>query len=298
MKHSLHYIIIGIACLFLALQAEAARREGGCVSYTREDSITITRLLDRAGKEGGACLPLWFGRQLLGRPYVAATLELFPDQEQLIVNTRQLDCTTLVETVAALTICRQQGRTSFADYCTVLRQLRYRQGICQGYPSRLHYFSDWIDDNTRMGFVKEVQQAKAPFTAVQRLRIDYMQKHPGAYPSLKRHPEQIREIAVQEKALTGQSYRYIPKSEVRNTEALRAAVHDGDIIAITCNKPGLDIAHVGYAVWRKDGLHLLNASMIHKKAVIEPMTLGQYLAKHPSHTGIRVVRILDSTKKQ
>ena len=139
----LHYIIIGIACLFLALPAEAARREGGCVSYTREDSITITRLLDRAGKEGGACLPLWFGRQLLGRPYVAATLELFPDEEQLIVNTRQLDCTTLVETVAALTICRQQGHTSFADYCTVLRQLRYRQGICQGYPSRLHYFSDW-----------------------------------------------------------------------------------------------------------------------------------------------------------
>ena len=75
------------------------------------------------------------------------------------------------------------------------------------------------------------------------------------------------------------------------TEALRKAVSDGDIIAITCNKPGLDIAHLGFAVWQKDGLHLLNASQIHKKVVQEPMTLYQYLQKHPSHTGIRIIRI-------
>ena len=72
---------------------------------------------------------------------------------------------------------------------------------------------------------------------------------------------------------------------------MRSAVRDGDIIAITCSKAGLDIAHLGFAVWRKDGLHLLNASQLHKRVVEEPMTLGQYLKKHPSHTGIRVVRI-------
>jgi hypothetical protein len=48
---------------------------------------------------------------------------------------------------------------------------------------------------------------------------------------------------------------------------------------------------LGFAVWKKDGLHLLNASMIHKKVVEEPMTFYQYLQKHPSHTGIRVLRI-------
>jgi hypothetical protein len=73
---------------------------------------------------------------------------------------------------------------------------------------------------------------------------------------------------------------------------MRKAVRDGDIIAITCQKPGLDIAHLGFAVWRSDGLHLLNASQLHKRVVEEPMTLGQYLAKHPSHTGIRIIRIL------
>ena len=72
---------------------------------------------------------------------------------------------------------------------------------------------------------------------------------------------------------------------------MRETVKDGDIIAITCNKKGLDIAHLGFAVWRDDGLHLLNASMLHKKVVEEPMTLYKYLQQHPSHTGIRIVRL-------
>ena len=44
-------------------------------------------------------------------------------------------------------------------------------------------------------------------------------------------------------------------------------------------------------MWQADGLHLLNASMIHKKVVLEPLTLYDYLQQHPSHTGIRIVRI-------
>ena len=99
----------------------------------------------------------------------------------------------------------------------------------------------------------------------------------------------IREV---ERQYSGKKYRYVPKSSVRKGTALRKAVKNGDIIAITCNKKGLDIAHLGIAVWKKDGLHLLNASQIHKKVVLEPMLLGEYLYKHPSHTGIRIVEIL------
>ena len=101
----------------------------------------------------------------------------------------------------------------------------------------------------------------------------------------------MKVIARQEKQLTGRRYRYIPKEAVKDTKALREAVKDGDILAITTSKQGLDIAHLGFAVWRQDGLHLLNASQLHKKVVEEPMTLGQYLAKHPTFTGIRVVRL-------
>lgn len=256
-----------------------------CVTYNQADSTEIAALL-----QSGKPSTLHFANKLLGRPYVAHTLET-GDHEQLVVNTHELDCTTLVETVTALTLCAQNGQHTFADYCSVLQQLRYRQGLLSDYTSRLHYFSDWIEDKQKMGFVTEIKSQAAPFTAVQQLNLYYMSRHASAYAALKQHPEFIPEIVRQESTMKGLQFRYIPKKNVRNTAALRSVVKDGDIIAITCNKPGLDIAHLGFAVWKADGLHLLNASQLHKKVVLEPMTLGQYLTKHPSHTGIRVIRI-------
>ena len=234
--------------------------------------------------------PLHFARKLLGRPYVAHTLEV-NREEQLVVNTRQLDCTTLVENVVALTLCMQRHLYSARDFMNALVEIRYRGGIIDGYASRLHYFTDWIEDNSRKGLVTEQQEPVPPFTAVQTIHVGYMSQHPQSYRALKEHPELVPVIKAQEDSLAGRQYRYIPKQQVRNTDAMRKAVLDGDIIAITCNKPGLDIAHLGFAVWQKDGLHLLNASQLHKKVVEEPMTLGAYLQKHPSHTGIRIVRI-------
>lgn len=255
------------------------------VTYCPADSAEIVALLRQ-----GESSPLFFARKFIGRPYVAHTLEV-NDDERLVINTHQLDCTTLVETVAALTLCAQHGDSTFADYVKVLTQLRYRSGKMDGYTSRLHYFSDWIQDKQEMKIVEEIQSPVPPFTAIQKLNIHYMSRHADAYKALKAHPELVPVIAQQERALTGRTYRYIPKNHITNTRLLRNTIHDGDIIAITCKKPGLDIAHLGFAVWKKDGLHLLNASQLHKKVVLEPMTLSQYLTKHPSHTGIRIIRL-------
>jgi len=233
---------------------------------------------------------LHFARQLTGRPYVAHTLEV-NREEQLVVNTRELDCTTLVENVVAMTLCMQRHLYSARDFMNALVEMRYRGGVIDGYASRLHYFTDWIEDNTRKGLVCEQQEPTPPFTAVQTISVGYMSQHPQVYRALRENPALVPLIREHENILNGRQYRYIPKNEVKNTEAMRRTVRDGDIIAITCNKPGLDIAHLGFAVWRDDGLHLLNASQLHKKVVEEPMTLGEYLQKHPSHTGIRIVRI-------
>lgn len=278
MRYRLLYILL----LLPAVWAKAQ------VTYQKADSLTVCSLLAKANTKTST---LWFARQFLGVPYVAHTLEL-NDKEQLVVNTRELDCTTLVETVTALTLCAQQGKKTWNDYLTTLKTLRYRQGKLDGYTSRLHYFSDWIRDKQSMKIIKEIQSPNPPFTAVQRVNVNYMSTHPTAYKALKAQPELVPVIRQQEQSLNTVKARYIPKSALRrSTKALRQAVHDGDIIAITCNKKGLDIAHLGLAVWKKDGLHLLNASMIHKKVVEEPMTFYQYLQKHPSHTGIRVLRI-------
>lgn len=276
MRHPLLSILI----LFLAVVLPA---KGQSVKET--DSVVVERLL-----ASGDTTTLYYARKLIGKPYVAHTLEV-NDTERLVVNLRQLDCTTLVENVCALVLTAREGKHDFRSFCQHLQKLRYRQGKLDGYPSRLHYFSDWIDDKAAMGLVREITSKRPPFTAIQTLNTNYMSTHPQAYKALRQHPEMVKQIAAQEKRLTGQQYRFIPKTEKPNDKLLRQVIHDGDILAITCSKPGLDIAHLGFAVWRKDGLHLLNASQLHKKVVEEPMTLWQYLSKHPSHTGIRVVRL-------
>lgn len=268
--------------------AEASRQQ---VYYASVDSDFVCGVLAEIRKQPSAVnVPLFFARKFINRPYVAHTLEVF-DDERLIVNTKELDCTTLVENVTALTLCVYRQRYTFRDYLDFLCGLRYRDGKLDGYTSRLHYFTDWIEDNVKMQTVAEIQQPVPPFNAIQKLSINYMSTHWKSYKALAAHQDFIPEIRRQEKNLTGKTYRYIPKSDVRNTKLMRETVKDGDIIAITCNKPGLDIAHLGVAVWKSDGLHLLNASMIHKKVVEEPMTLYQYLRQHKSHTGIRIIRI-------
>ena len=312
MKHYSHITLILVVCAFSwSLQScaknpskpETAASEN--LEYTENadssdlsdskksaERMAIEALLSDASQQDDmqTCFPLYFARKFLDVPYVAHTLEV-NDTEELVVNVRELDCTTLVETVTALTLCAYSKAFSWTAFTNNLRNMRYRDGIIDGYPSRIHYFTDWIVSNQKAGIVSEIQQPNPPFTAIQTVKVSYMSEHPKSYKTLKAHPEFVPEIRRMEERITGQKFRFIPKAEVKNTTVLREAVHDGDIIAITCNKPGLDIAHLGFAVWKDDGLHLLNASQLHKKVVEEPMTLYQYLQKHPSHTGIRIIRI-------
>lgn len=281
-------IIYSIMVVWLCLSAQTAV---GQVSAMPADSLTICQLLDKARCQPRTTnFPLFFARQFLGRPYVAHTLEI-NDEEQLVVNTRQLDCTTLVENVTALTLCAYRHLYTWRDYLNALVAMRYRNGRIDTYTSRIHYFTEWITANTAAGIVAEVQEPNPPFSEVQKVSLSFMSEHPASYQALRRHPEYVPAIRKMEQQVSGQSFRYIPKRLTGNVALMRKAVKDGDIIAITCNKKGLDIAHLGFAVWRDGQLHLLNASQLHKKVVEEPMTLYQYLQKHPSHTGVRIIRI-------
>ena len=280
------FLIIALFAILGSVQGE------GRVSYLQNDSLTICRLLDEAHTLPRTTnYPLFFARKFLNIPYVAHTLEI-NDDERLVVNTRQLDCTTLVETVTALTLCAYRHLFTWRDYLNALTAMRYRHAQIDDYTSRIHYFTEWITLNTEAGIVKEIQEPNPPFSAVQNIKVNYMSQHPQSYKALREHPEYLDAIREMEKRVSGGRFQYIPKQMVKNQTLLRQAVNDGDIIAITCKKAGLDIAHLGFAVWKDGKLHLLNASMLHKKVVEEPMTLYQYLQQHSTHTGIRIIRIL------
>ena len=212
-------------------------------------------------------------------------------EEHLAINLQSLDCTTLVENVCALALTTSHGSKKWKDYLSWLQKLRYDNGKIDGYKSRNHYFSQWIQSGTKLGLVKEIVPP-TNISVPMSLSLTYMSEHPDSYPLLKVNMEERKLIAEMEKRASGATIRYIPKERVGDCKKVLGFIKDGDILALTTNKKGLDVSHVGLAVWGKDGkLHLLNASSIHKKVVLEPMTLFEYMQKHPSQTGIRVIRL-------
>ena len=88
------------------------------------------------------------GKSFIGTDYKAHTLEKEGD-ERLVVNLRGFDCTTFLENILAFARCIKSGKTSFEDFQDELIKIRYRNGVIDKYPSRLHYFSDWIYDNAK-----------------------------------------------------------------------------------------------------------------------------------------------------
>lgn len=225
------------------------------------------------------------GISFLGTEYVANTLET-AGQEKLVVNFTGLDCTTFLETSFALARCIKKGNTSFDVYQKELEFMRYRNGELNGYPSRLHYFSDWIYDNVNKGIVEDITKnlggEKIKFS------VGFMSRNPDSYKMLKGNDAFIAKMKEFENAINQREYYYIAKSKVNTVES---DIQNGDLIAITTNLKGLDISHVGIAVKMKTGkIHFLHAPIAGSKVQITEKPLHEYLAKIKKHTGIIVLR--------
>ncbi|MBR1519654.1 MAG: DUF1460 domain-containing protein [Bacteroidaceae bacterium] len=282
---------IAILCLMGIMPCWAQR---GKIEYTKKDSTLVVKLLNDAKTgRGTENRVFYFGKKFLGLPYVAHTLEL-GDTEHLIVNLHELDCTTFVETVVALSMCDQQDKRTFADYCQNLEKVRFRGGKMGDYTSRLHYFTWWAEDNEKLGIVKDISIEDAPFLGVQTVHINYMTAHPSSYKQLKNHPDFVPIIKKYEQATEGKQFRYILKKDLSwNAGTPLSMVKDGDIVAMLTDSDGLDTRHIGIAFWQGGKLHLLHASSLYKKVVMSKETFYEYEMKQPKHTGIRVFRFND-----
>ncbi len=277
-----------LTLLLLPLCAWAGGGEGEGVDVAKVEAL----LREGASQGEGTNLMLFYGHRLEGTPYVAGTLEV-NSKERLVVNLREMDCTTFVETCLALTLTTREGSTRYDDYCRNLTRIRYRQGVLAGYASRNHYFSQWIGSNEALGIVREVREPAPLFAKTQVLDLHYMSTHPQAYPMLRGDREALRLIRQHEGEGSGQSVSYIPKDFLAGDSTQLTAIRDGDILALVTSKDGLDVSHLGLAEWGGDGcLHLLNASQTRGKVVLEPMTLHTYMSRHPSQLGVRVIRLI------
>ena len=246
----------------------------------------LIRFLDQKKVQGKlpGQIVLKIGKFFLGTPYVIGTLET--GSERFVVNLRELDCVTFVENVVALVGHIKSRKRSFDAFQRYLRKIRYRQGRLQGYASRLHYFSDWIYDNQRKGIMKDVTEEIGGRPL--RKSLNFMTANADLYPPLK-DGTIFRKMKSVEKAISRKPLFFIPK---KNLIRLEGRIRDGDLIAITTNREGLDVQHVGFAASVKNRIHLLHASSIEGKVVLSKTTLYRYLMQSKTRSGIMVARVL------
>lgn len=255
------------------------------------DTARIDRMLidaEAANLSGAAARVEWIGRRLLDTPYVGHTLEEQP--EMVTVNLDELDCTTYVETVLAMAMTLGERRSSWRDFVYNLQRVRYRGGIADGYPSRLHYICDWIVDNMHRGNFDDVTNRMPKYNYVVKT-IDYMSANADKYPALADSANLAR-VKDTEVGYRNHRFPYV-KSVDASDKATKAALHTGDVVAFTSTLKNLDVTHLGIIV-KKDGEpYVMHASSSVGRVVVSDLPLDRFLRRNRQFTGFRVVRLRD-----
>lgn len=216
-------------------------------------------------------------------PYQAGTLDGY-DDEKLICRNDAFDCVTLVEYVVALSLYQMQKSKNSSTLEQFLTKIRYRKGKLDGYGSRLHYFSEWIDQQNDLGWCEDLTCAMGGIPYQK--QVNFISKHKEKYPKISNDKIHL-EMKIAEKNINAKVRCFIPKKDLPRYER---HILSGDIIAITTNIEGLDIVHVGFAYFNVGKLYLLHASQEIGKVSITNVPLYDYLKSKSKHTGIMVIR--------
>lgn len=228
------------------------------------------------------------GKSFIGTPYVAGTLDEYPNSEELVINVTGLDCVTFVENALIFSRLIKSGKTNFDNYKNELELIRYRGGKNSGYSSRLHYFTDWIYDNEKKSIVKDITQDLGGVSIGK--NIDFMTSHRNSYKQLKNNDILLGEMYEVENNINSRDIYYIP---TENISSVYDRLQTGDIVGITTSIGGLDIAHTGFIYKEGGSTYLMHASLKNKKVEISGMELHDYIMGNSKQTGIVVARVLE-----
>ena len=287
MKYKSYIYFLLIILLACSSKTKTVTETSVKVVYVQKDKEIFEQILQKFSAEKDAStakLMIKVGTCFIYTPYVAHTLEKEP--EQLVINLRELDCTTFAESVLAISRTIKSANPSFEHFVAELQNIRYRNGIIDGYPSRLHYFSDWIFENNKRNFISDVSKeiANIPYP----LNVNFMSTHPESYVQLK-DSTLIPVIARQEREISKREMYYIPVERIAEFEN---QLMDGDIAGITTSIKGMDISHVVILQRVGERMHILHASLAAKKVILSEETLEEYLKSSKPATGIMVARPL------
>ena len=221
-------------------------------------------------------------RQFLGSEYKAGLLDK-SDYETLIISLKQFDCLLFIETVLAIADNINQQKYGYQAYSEGVENRRYWNGKMNGYCSRLHYFSDWIEDNQRRGNIQNITRQLGGVDTIKKL--NFMTSHRHSYPNLVKSDANFKCITSVEASLSDR-FSYIPTKNIKQTYA---KLQPGDIVGVATNIAGLDFTHTGFVYRQLNGkIGLIHASPA-GKVVIAP-DLQTYVSKVNNAIGIVVSR--------
>lgn len=225
------------------------------------------------------------GKKFLGTEYVGGTLDKNTRNESLVIMITGLDCVTFVENALIMARLIKSGKLDFDSYKEELTKIRYREGVINGYPSRLHYFTDWIFDNQEKGIVTDITESigGVPYNK----NINFMTSNVGSYKQLENNSSNIAQMKEVENMINSRTMFYIPKQEVN---LYYDKLKSGDIIATTTDIGGLDVTHTGFVYKENGKTYFLHASVQTKDVMITNVELREYLMSNKRQSGIIVAR--------
>jgi cell wall-associated NlpC family hydrolase len=172
--------------------------------------------------------------QFIGTPYVAGLLDK-SNQETLVVTLKGFDCVLFIETVLAIARGVAVQDYAYENFRDRIQEQRYRDGQLNGYCSRLHYFSDWIDNNQNRRIVYNLSNLLGGIPL--NTTLNFMTENRQYYAQLANESE-YECILNQEGKLANLDIRYIPQDQIAT---IYPYLQPGDIIATATDIPGLDV---------------------------------------------------------
>lgn len=219
----------------------------------------------------------------LGKPYAEGLLDK-SDAEKLIVTLNKFDCVLFVETVLAISRGVAVKDYDYQNFVNRIESQRYLNGKLNGYCSRLHYFSEWINDNQKRQTVENitVELGGVPMNKT----LNFMSQHRSSYPQMVKDEATYQCIVGVEADLAKTAVNYIPTNRIKS---IYSQLKPGDIVAVATDVKGLDVTHTGFVYRNADG----NLGLIHASpagAVTVAYDLHRYISRVESAIGIVVAR--------
>ncbi|MBI5511981.1 MAG: DUF1460 domain-containing protein [Deltaproteobacteria bacterium] len=239
----------------------------------------------RPGESFGDLVVRVAGLQL-GKAYYDPPQTAGPERLQIELKTFQ--CVSFVEDSLAVARCLWRGEPTAACFLHDVVASRYRDGRMDGYASRLHYFTDWIEDNARRGRLQIVTGAVGGRAL--RQRFSFMSDNPASYPALAA-PAVLNAIKEIEARLSATPHVVLDRADVARAQS---QLENGDVIGLVSDKhPGMVVIHTGFIYVDKHGKRsLMHAASFHKRTLVTGSDVANYLLRRPERRGLMIGRPL------